>query len=226
MPRNFRDGTLARALQLRIALARNAIKIQALAETIDRLRAGIILVQDKGIATHVNRAAREIAARADGLSLDRNGMPHAADRRVDNDIARTCANVRSGGSGGIIRVPRKNARPSYVLLITPLPSIAASFAADPLRPSTLVVIHDPDASVADEPETVAAVFGLPIGTARLVSALANGEDAKSYAERHDISMNAIKFHLRIAFARTGLRGQTRLLQAVSRALSDLGRGNH
>ena len=34
--------------------------------------------------------------------------------------------------------------------------------------------------------------------------------------------DAVKFHLKTAFAKTGLRSQTRLLQAVARALADLG----
>lgn len=35
-------------------------------------------------------------------------------------------------------------------------------------------------------------------------------------------MDAIKFHLKTPFAKTGLRSQTRLLQAVARALAELG----
>jgi DNA-binding CsgD family transcriptional regulator len=72
------------------------------------------------------------------------------------------------------------------------------------------------------PETIAAIFALPIATARLVAALADGADVKSYAEQQGITTDAVKFHLKTAFAKTGLRSQTRLLQAVARALADLG----
>jgi hypothetical protein len=34
-------------------------------------------------------------------------------------------------------------------------------------------------------------------------------------------MDAVKFHLKTAFEKTGLRTQARLLQAVARALADL-----
>jgi hypothetical protein len=37
-------------------------------------------------AIHVNRAAREIAARNDGLWLDRSGVPHAAQRDTDRAL--------------------------------------------------------------------------------------------------------------------------------------------
>jgi DNA-binding NarL/FixJ family response regulator len=56
---------------------------------------------------------------------------------------------------------------------------------------------------------------------RLIAALAEGVEAKSYAEQQGITMDAVKFHLKTAFAKTGLRSQARLLQAVARALADL-----
>jgi DNA-binding CsgD family transcriptional regulator len=46
-------------------------------------------------------------------------------------------------------------------------------------------------------------------------------EAKSYAEQQGITMDAVKFHLKTAFAKTGLRSQARLLQVVARALADL-----
>jgi hypothetical protein len=46
-------------------------------------------------------------------------------------------------------------------------------------------------------------------------------EAKSYADQQGITMDAVKFHLKTAFAKTGLRSQARLLQAVARALADL-----
>ena len=74
---------------------------------------------------------------------------------------------------------------------------------------------------AAAPESIAAIFSLPDATARLIAALAEGVEAKSYAEQQGITMDAVKFHLKTAFAKTGLRSQARLLQAVARALADL-----
>ena len=79
----------------------------------------------------------------------------------------------------------------------------------------------PTRAVAAAPESIAAIFALPDATARLIAALAEGVEAKSYAEQQGITMDAVKFHLKTAFAKTGLRSQARLLQAVARALADL-----
>lgn len=129
--------------------------------------------------------------------------------------------MRAGGAGGIVCVPRREEARPYAVLAAPLPAGAALAGADRGAPSLLVVIHDPDARSAAAPESIAAIFSLPDATARLIAALAEGVEAKSYAEQQGITMDAVKFHLKTAFAKTGLRSQARLLQAVARALADL-----
>ena len=81
----------------------------------------------------------------------------------------------------------------------------------------LILVHDPDAR-AFAPETIVTVFGLPPATARLVSALAQGDDAVAYGKRHGLSYDTVRYHLKTAFARTGARSQARLLQLITRAL--------
>jgi DNA-binding CsgD family transcriptional regulator len=129
--------------------------------------------------------------------------------------------VRAGGAGGIVCVPRREEARPYAVLAAPLPAGAAIAGTDRGAPSLLIVIHDPDARIAAAPESIAAIFALPDATARLIAALAEGVEAKSYAEQQGITMDAVKFHLKTAFAKTGLRSQARLLQAVARALADL-----
>jgi DNA-binding CsgD family transcriptional regulator len=212
---------LGRALQLRRTFVRLGVKVDALVETIDRLAAGIIVLGSEGGEIHVNSAAREIAARNDGLWLDRNGALHAAERGAERVLVRICADVRAGGAGGIVCVPRREEARPYAVLAAPLPAGAAIAGTDCGAPSLLIVIHDPDARIAAAPESIAAIFSLPDATARLIAALAEGVEAKSYAEQQGITMDAVKFHLKTAFAKTGLRSQARLLQAVARALADL-----
>ena len=212
---------LGRALQLRRTFVRLGVKVDSLVQMIDRLAAGIIVLGSEGGEIHVNRTAREIAARNDGLWLDRSGALHAAERGAERVLVRICADVRAGGAGGIVCVPRREEARPYAVLAAPLPAGAAIAGTDRGAPSLLIVIHDPDARIAAAPESIAAIFALPVATARLIAALAEGVEAKSYAEQQGITMDAVKFHLKTAFAKTGLRSQARLLQAVARALADL-----
>jgi hypothetical protein len=212
---------LGRALQLRRAFVRLDTKINSLTQTIDRLAAGIIVLGNEGSEIHVNRAARAIAARNDGLWLDRSGAPHALEQGAERRLLELCADVRTGGAGGIVRVPRREPARAYAVLAAPLPASAGIAGRDPAAPSLLVVIHDPDARAAAPAESIAAIFALPVATARLIAALDEGVDARSYAEQQGITMDAVKFHLKTAFEKTGLRTQARLLQAVARALANL-----
>jgi hypothetical protein len=157
-----------------------------------------------------------------GLWLDRSGTPHALEQEAERRLLEVCADVRTGGAGGIVRVPRREAARAYAVLAAPLPTGAAMAGRGPGAPSLLVIIHDPDARVAAPADSIAAIFALPVATARLIAALNEGVDARSYAEQQGITMDAVKFHLKTAFAKTGLRSQTRLLQAVARALAELG----
>ncbi|HTV69239.1 MAG TPA: hypothetical protein VMF90_11950 [Rhizobiaceae bacterium] len=212
---------LTRALQLRRAFTEAEIKVHALMRTIDRLAAGIVILGHDGRDIHVNAAARDIAAQANGLLLDRAGVLQAMDRGAQQELVRHCAGVRAGGAGGVVRVPRRDGGRPYAVLVAPLPAPQTLLGSISPDPCVLFLIHDPGAHAVSSPEAICAIFGLPMGAARLIAALAQGEDTKSYAERHGITMDAVKFHLKTAFERTGLRSQAQLMQAVARALSDL-----
>jgi DNA-binding CsgD family transcriptional regulator len=71
------------------------------------------------------------------------------------------------------------------------------------------------------PQLVAELFGLPLGSATLLAALAAGEELKDYAERAGISMNTVRFHLKTAYARTGAKRQSELVRLITAALRDL-----
>ncbi len=211
-----------RALELRRAFERLGAQASALTATVDRLSAGVIVIGEGDAALHVNRAAREMAMRQDGFALDRRGIPHAASTDIDRRLEALRRDAAQGGSGGIVRLPRRGGGPPYAVLVAPLPA-GTGFDGTSPRASVLVLVHDPDSAVPDAPDVVARAFGLPPATARLVAALANGEEPKDYAERSRITYDTVRHHLKIAFSRTGVRSQSRLLQLVARAIAELGR---
>jgi hypothetical protein len=120
-----------------------------------------------------------------------------------------------------VRAPRRDGRPAYALIAAPL-VLEDEIEGKSRRPiGTLIVIHDPLDHLPPAPEFIAALFGLPRGSAQVVAALAAGEDLKAYAERTGITMNTVHFHLKTAFLRTGTHSQLQLSRLVSGALRDL-----
>jgi DNA-binding CsgD family transcriptional regulator len=205
---------LARVVSLRRAFARIEIKADALASMADRLKAGVVILDPQG-------QSRRLMLRKDGLFVDRQGQLRATDRTTDRALADMQACVPQGQSGGLVRIPRDDARP-YVVLVAPLPAgtgILGSIGEG--RVGVLVLVHDPDTTGRPPAHTLAAVLGLTPSAAELTAALVAGEELKDYAERKGITIHTARFHLKSAFSHLGIRSQTQLVALAIRALADL-----
>jgi hypothetical protein len=85
----------------------------------------------------------------------------------------------------------------------------------------LVAIRDQSWRTAFAPSLVAELLDLPHATAKLVCALLDGEDLRSYGMRNGISINTVWYHLKTAFARTGAHSQADLIRNALIALDQL-----
>jgi len=214
---------IARALQLRRAVVRLEAKAAGLQTAIDRLSAGVLLLDSAGSGIFANRAMREIAARGDGLSLDRAGRPLPASHEGRANLGALLAKVRSGGHQGTMTIPRKSAADAYSVLVVPSPSPLAEAAWDrSLPPASVMLVHDPDGRIVNADEVLRASLGLTPGAAKLVAALAGNHDLRSFADREGITIHTVRYHLRTALARTGTRSQVDLVGLAVRHLRDLG----
>ncbi len=174
------------------------------ARTYKTLAAGVSALDERGAGLFTNSAARAIAATKDGLSLDRRGRPVATNREVSISLAELENDVRSGGSGGKVRVPRPGGKPPYTILVAPF------FLEDAIDPSrsrprgVMFIIHDPLRADLPTGLMIGQLFGLPPATANLAAAIAGGEDLQDYANRTGISINTARYHLTTAFDRLGV----------------------
>jgi DNA-binding CsgD family transcriptional regulator len=83
-------------------------------------------------------------------------------------------------------------------------------------------VHDPEGRIVNADEVLRASLGLTPGAARLVAALAGNDDLKSFAEREGVTIHTVRYHLRTALARTGMRTQAELVRLAVRHIHDLG----
>jgi hypothetical protein len=89
------------------------------------------------------------------------------------------------------------------------------------RSGVLIIIHDPNRRVVGSAHFIAQFLHLPLGAAKVTEAMLGGTELKEYAEREGISVNTMKYHLKIAFDRSGARSQVDLVRMAILALSDL-----
>jgi hypothetical protein len=198
-------------------------RAEGLQDAVERLSAGVVLLDSSGTAMFVNRAMRAIAQRDDGMSLNRAGRPVPANAQARSRLNGLLKNVALGGAGGIVAVPCRTSVRPYAALVAPSPLPLAEKLRE--RRSTvcaLVIVHDPAVRQRSDPELVQQALGLPPGAARLVVALATEDDLQSFAEREGVTIHAVRFHLRAAFARTGARTQAELVRLAVRLLRDIG----
>jgi hypothetical protein len=214
----------SRALQLRRAFLRLETRAEGLQVAVDRLSAGVVLLDASGAALFVNHAMRAIAERGHGLSLNRAGRPVPANAKARSRLDALLKDVILGGAGGIVAVPcSQGVRPFAVLVAPSPPSIAEQLRERRSTACALVIVHDPAGRQVPAPELLQQGLGLPPGAARLVAALAGeDDDLRSFAEREGVTIHAARFHLRMAFARTGARSQAELVRLAVRFLRDLG----
>jgi hypothetical protein len=189
---------------------------------VDRLRAGIVLLDGKGAAVFVNTAMQAIAQRGDGFMLDRGGRPLPANIEARRRFETLLADVTGGGAGGIAAVRRISGARDYVVLVAPAPpsSAQSDWEREAGGGGAIVLVHDPEAQPAEMAEVLEQGLSLPKGAARLVAALAADDDLKSYAEREGVTIHTARFHLRTALARTGARTQAELVRLTVRLLRD------
>jgi PAS domain-containing protein len=212
---------ITRALQLRRTFVRIEAKNLALQAAIDRLPAGLALLDAAGGALFVNATMEALAKRADGLSLDRSGRPRLANLAARRRFDALFDNVSKGGAGGALSVPRISGGRDYSLLVAPAPASLAHLRWDkPGAAGALVLVHDPDSRSSAPVDVLEQALHLPKGAAKLTAALAADEDLKSFAEREGITIHTVRFHLRTALARTGTRNQAELVRIAVRLLRD------
>lgn len=220
---------ITRALQLRRSFLRAEITNLGLRAALDRLPAGVVLLEADGPAMFVNAAMLTLARQTDGLSLDRSGRPLPTNQGARRRLEEMLRDVAGGGAGGVVTVKRPSGARDYVMLIAAAPSSVELLQWRQAGNSAIVLVHDPVAQPQSTANILEAGLHLTKGSARLLAALAAEDDLKSYAEREGVTIHTARFHLRTAMARTGTRTQAELVRLAVRLLRDFalagGHGN-
>jgi DNA-binding CsgD family transcriptional regulator len=205
-PTGFRACNAARNLRWRSAVA---------LQVIERLSSGIIISDDGGRVLEMNRAARMMLRREDGLAVQRG---YLCARRAFETAKMTrliSAAAATGGRGlraGRMPVGRGDGRPAYILTVTPLHSDLG--AADRLL--AMIIIIDPESHSPPESELV-ELFGLSPAEARLAAALMTGKALAEIAGEFGLQVATLRTQLRSILKKAGARRQSDLIRILANA---------
>jgi DNA-binding CsgD family transcriptional regulator len=218
---------LRRAIQVHLTV-HGAQRVRlALAEAIDRLPTGLVLLDAKRRVVVQNRGAERIIAADDGFRIDRNG-PTADDARENATLQKLIADAMDARAGqeirsaGFVAVSRPSGERAYAVMVTPLLAAPGkSVASDAV---VAIFVADPSARVVAGPEVLAELYQLTHSEAELVRLLATGLSLEEAAVKRGVSLNTARSHLKHAFAKTDTSRQGELVRLIVTGVGQIREG--
>lgn len=202
---------LNRARSLGRMIRRGQDAASAARVVLDRLSAGIVIVDDSGQPLLTNAAAEAIFSQRDGLTLEQSAIQAVSS--TDTQALRSAIfDVARGSGPRALPIPRQSMGRNYAVLVTPLP--ATERGRFGVRPAAAVVVADPDADTFLSQGLLEALYGLTPAEAKLVTALAGGKRLNEIAKDHGVSKNTLRTQLNRAFEKTGTHRQAELIRLV------------
>lgn len=206
------------ALRVAIRLADADWRVIGAADALDRLHAGVILVDAAGRVLFANRIAEAILAGGGGLGIDREGIRACSQgaTRVLRRLIAGCTDIAivNGGPGGSVEIPCGEGR-------SPLRVTVAPFRVDveqgdtawlgAARPVAILMTTDPEREQRLRKENLRHQFGLTPAEADVAFEILKGDGRDAAASRLGISVATVRAHLSHIFEKTGVHRQAELV---------------
>jgi DNA-binding CsgD family transcriptional regulator len=204
---------LARAYQLH----QRAHEKSALAEALDRLPTGVMLLDARGHVVVRNRSADRILELEDGLMLH-EGMPRAvraADNSVLQQMIRQVVEAHAAGrpsEGNVMALTRPSGRRAFPLMIS---SLLTAGPEHTLHDAIAVLyITDVEAKLLQRGEPLRKLYALTQAEVELVELLCDGWSLEEAASHRGVTMNTARSQLKQIFFKTGTSRQSELVRLV------------
>jgi DNA-binding CsgD family transcriptional regulator len=197
------------------------LKRVASLEALDRIAAGVALLDRGGAVHHLNAEAQRIVERGDGLALSETGprMLSASDPAARRALVEA---IRSAVSDDLLRaphfsstasIPRPGGRRPYVLQFAPLPQENAfSTRASPV--SAIVFVNDPERRTVLDAGTLKAMFGITPAETRLAACLCDGDTLAAAAEHCAVEKATARSQLAALYEKTQTHSQAQLVRLL------------
>lgn len=208
---------LRRAMQLRLLLERSREQEKLALETLDKLTAGVLIVDSEAHVLFANIAAQEIAAARDVLVLTDRTV--RCQQREQNSIFRSLiGSAIAGGPGGSLLLSAPSRRLPVSALVTPLAgTLAMSFAASGRRDSAAVFLSDPERHAVASTEHLQALYKLSPTEARVAWLIARSASIGGAAKALGLAPETVRTHLKHIYAKTGVNRQSALAHLLATA---------
>ena len=210
---------IAQAVRIGDKLDRLSLENAALRDAFDHLSDGVFIVAGDGSIITANRAADMMIKARDGLQMVA-GLLTASHGPTADKLRKLVAGTTSNEPGQspqvcALPIPKPSGGRSLHLLAMPVvTSMEAHFSFLSGRPSTFIVVSDPDQQPTPPEERLRTIFGLTNAEARLAAALVAGHTISEYADESGITENTARWTLKQIQAKTDCRRQADLVRLL------------
>jgi len=192
----------------------------ALAEVIDRLPMGVILIDEKRQPVICNRSAERITPLDDGFRVNEHG-PVIADARENAVLQKMLADAlecepgHELNSSGVMSVTRLTGKRSFPVMVTPLMAPPPGGRSKEAVAAIFVSNSDPEETAPiSAAESLKRLYDLTSAEAQIVEQLAAGKSLEAAAAARGVSIHTARAHLKHAFAKTDTQRQGELVRLV------------
>lgn len=206
-------------IELRLAVTESAF---------DALPVGIMLIDHAGRVVHANQLAWQVVDDDDGLGVRQRQLVASVateQRKLDRLVRSIAATARLQVSkaGGTLTISRPSLKRPYSVFVAPMTDIGSEqpgiFAQ--IRPSTIVIIHDPEQVTRFPIDLLRERYGLTQAEARLASELALGASLQTAAERFGVTKGTVRSQLKQILNKTEVKRQAELVRLLATDVAGL-----
>lgn len=202
---------VGRAMRTYCALQLADSRALAFDRALDRLSAGVVLVDASLRVLHANAAAGRMLEAGDGVAL-RLGRVSFSDPRAQQKLAAMRLSDPARGIVDIEMQARRRELPA--LRVTIFPALGEAAAIAP-RSRLLILIRDPEQDAAAKSVArLASAFGLTPSEVRVAALAAAAASTREISACLGSSENTVKTHLKMIYLKTGTSRRAEFVRLV------------
>jgi DNA-binding CsgD family transcriptional regulator len=196
----------------------------ALAEVMDRLPTGMLLLDSRRRVVVQNAAAERIVADADGFCVE-GGRPGAEDARENAALQALIADAmeakadRALAAHGFQSLSRPSGKRPFSLMVAPLRVGSARNGSGDV--AVALFVSDPERGRISGSKMLEELYSLTQSEADLLQLLSMGMSLEEAAEERGVSMNTARSHVKHMFAKTGVSRQGELVRIMLAGLGSI-----
>jgi DNA-binding CsgD family transcriptional regulator len=188
-------------------------------DAFERLAVGVVFLDANGRPIHANRAARDIAAANDGLSI---GSDRVSAARRDDDtllqkaLADAITAARGGvanvGVGDVLSLGRPSGKRPLAIRVSPITRRRPVFVER--QPAAILFVSDPEVMPAPPRALLKRAYKLTPRECDVALALASGQTLEQSAKAYGLARATVRVHLRSLLHKTGTHSQSALVRLL------------